>query len=194
MSPVGLRSMKNSLTPTTVCGLGIAALLAGCTPTTPPAPTQSPTVNISPTVEASLTPSLENTPLATGTPMNLATPSATGTPTAAVDGLLVTIVTPGSGKAIAVGDAGKFHYTGWLAGFEAGAPFDSSKTKEPLPLRLGEGSVIDGWEKGLVGMTPGEVRRLEISPELGYGADGYPPLIPQNATLFFEVEYLGPGQ
>ena len=112
----------------------------------------------------------------------------------AVEGLVITTVTPGSGDAIATGQAGKFHYTGWLEGFEVGTPFDSSKGKEPLPVRLGEGSVIDGWEKGLVGMTPGEVRRLEIAPELAYGADGYPPLIPPSSTLFFEVEYLGPDQ
>lgn len=110
------------------------------------------------------------------------------------EGLIVTTVTPGSGKAIAAGDNGKFHYTGWLNGFESGTPFDSSRGKSPFSVRLGEGAVIEGWDKGLVGMTPGEVRRLEIAPELAYGADGYPPLIPANSTLFFEVEYLGPDQ
>ena len=56
-----------------------------------------------------------------------------------------------------------------------------------LRFRLGAGSLIKGWEQGLVGANLGEVVELRIPASLGYGANGAPPTIPANADLIFKV-------
>ncbi len=101
----------------------------------------------------------------------------------------------GSGEAIKAGEVGKFHYTGWLDGFNGKEKFDSSRDpgRQPFQVKLGAGQVIKGWDEGLVGMKPGEIRQLEIPYNLAYGERGQSK-IPPYATLFFEVEYLGIGE
>jgi FKBP-type peptidyl-prolyl cis-trans isomerase len=55
-------------------------------------------------------------------------------------------------------------------------------------VQLGAGTVIAGWDEGLVGIKKGGRRMLTIPPEMGYGAEGYPPDIPPNETLVFVVD------
>ncbi len=94
----------------------------------------------------------------------------------------------GSGAATKSGDTVSVHYTGTLAD---GSKFDSSLDRgTPFEFTIGAGRVIKGWEEGLLGMNVGGKRRLIIPPELGYGPAGYPPVIPQNATLYFDIELL----
>ncbi|WNG42908.1 FKBP-type peptidyl-prolyl cis-trans isomerase [Archangium minus] len=79
------------------------------------------------------------------------------------------------------------HYTGWLPD---GSRFDTSRDTpdKPIDFTLGKGTVIDGWEEGVVGMKVGGQRRLVIPSELGYGEAGYPGVIPGNSVLVFDVE------
>jgi FKBP-type peptidyl-prolyl cis-trans isomerase len=71
-----------------------------------------------------------------------------------------------------------------------GTKFDSSYDRgQPFSFTLGSGQVIEGWEKGLLGMKVGGKRRLFIPPEMGYG-ERQVGSIPPNSALIFEVELL----
>ena len=64
------------------------------------------------------------------------------------------------------GDTVKVHYTGTL---EDGTVFDSSLEREPLEFTLGEGQLIPGFEKTVLGMSAGESRTVTIPAEEAYG-------------------------
>jgi FKBP-type peptidyl-prolyl cis-trans isomerase 2 len=66
------------------------------------------------------------------------------------------------------GDNVSVHYTGKL---EDGTVFDTSlaEGREPLTVTLGQGQLIPGFENGLIDMTAGEMKTIEIEPENAYG-------------------------
>jgi FKBP-type peptidyl-prolyl cis-trans isomerase len=94
----------------------------------------------------------------------------------------------GTGAEATAGKQVTVHYVGTLTN---GSKFDSSRDRnEGFSFQLGAGQVIQGWDKGVAGMKVGGLRKLTIPPEMGYGARGFPPVIPPNSTLVFEVELL----
>jgi FKBP-type peptidyl-prolyl cis-trans isomerase FkpA len=95
----------------------------------------------------------------------------------------------GTGAEAKSGHNVSVHYVGTLTN---GSKFDSSRDRgSPFEFQLGAGMVIKGWDQGVAGMKVGGLRKLTVPPELGYGARGFPPVIPANSTLVFEVELLG---
>jgi len=89
----------------------------------------------------------------------------------------------GDGDRAGRGDTVSVKYRGTL---EDGTEFDAGT----YPFQIGAGMVIAGWEEGISGMRVGGKRKLTIPPDLAYGAQGRPPVIPPNSTLIFDVELL----
>jgi peptidylprolyl isomerase len=102
--------------------------------------------------------------------------------------LVVTDVVKGKGKTAKAGDDVDVRYVG--TSWSTGAEFDSSwsRGKAPFSFPLGAGRVIPGWDQGVAGMKVGGRRLLVIPPDLGYGAQGSPPVIAPNETLIFVVD------
>lgn len=96
----------------------------------------------------------------------------------------------GAGKEAVSGKIVFVHYTGWIYDDgKKGKKFDSSRDRgKPFEFKLGKRMVIAGWDEGVAGMKEGGKRTLIIPSTLGYGARGFPPVIPSNATLIFDVE------
>jgi peptidylprolyl isomerase len=111
-------------------------------------------------------------------------PKPTGTPPRK---LVKEDIVKGKGPGAKPGDTVTVNYVG--LNFSNGQEFDSSwDSGASFPVQLGAGMVIEGWDKGLVGIRKGGRRMLTIPPEMGYGAEGYPPDIPPNETLVFVVD------
>ena len=102
-------------------------------------------------------------------------------------GLQYVVLKKGDGKGCPkYGKPVTVHYTGTLLD---GRMFDSSVHRgQPATFQIGQ--VIEGWNEALQTMSKGEKRTLIIPPELGYGVQGYPGIIPPNSYLIFDVELL----
>jgi peptidylprolyl isomerase len=97
----------------------------------------------------------------------------------------------GAGAAAKAGDNISVQYV--LATYSARKVIQSSWTGQPFQFTLGEGQVIPGWDKGVVGMQVGGRRELIIPPSLGYGANSPGAGIAANDTLVFVVDLLKIG-
>ena len=103
-------------------------------------------------------------------------------------GLQIKTIVAGTGDKAEAGKTVVVHYTGWLLD---GTKFDSSVDRgTPFEFQLGAGRVIKGWDEGVATMNIGGKVELIIPPDLAYGASGAGGVIPANATLKFEIEFL----
>jgi FKBP-type peptidyl-prolyl cis-trans isomerase len=168
-----------------ITGLLALSALAGsaCTQATPS------TSQVAPSTEVQST-----TPSEAAAPSETVAPPVAVAPTPPAAKLKIKDTKAGKGTAVKTGDTVTVHYTGWLMD---GTKFDSSlDSGQPFTFTVGAGRVIEGWDVGLVGMKVGGTRVLTIPSQMGYGAQGYAPKIPGDATLKFEIKLLSiaPGQ
>ena len=98
----------------------------------------------------------------------------------------------GEGPKVKEGQKVAVQYSGWLWD-DNSKYFDSSwqDGREPFPVDpVGQASVIEGWNEGLVGAKVGSQIVLVVPPDKGYGEQGSPPSIPGNAPLMFVIDIL----
>jgi peptidylprolyl isomerase len=107
----------------------------------------------------------------------------------APDDLLIEDLVVGTGEEAKTGQSAVVHYVG--VGVSSGEEFDASWNRgEPFVFSLGEGYVIQGWDRGVVGMKVGGRRRLVIPAHLGYGDRGAGGVIAPGETLIFVVDLI----
>ncbi|KAJ3695854.1 hypothetical protein LUZ60_001231 [Juncus effusus] len=85
------------------------------------------------------------------------------------------------------------HCTGFGKDGDLAKKFWSTKDpgQQPFSFKIGLGSVIKGWDEGVMNMQVGEVARLQCTPDYAYGASGFPAWgIQPNSPLIFEIEVL----
>lgn len=70
-------------------------------------------------------------------------------------------------KSAGSGDTVRVHYTGTL---DDGSVFDSSKDRDPLEFIIGDGQMIQGFEKAVTGMNVGDTKTVKIAANEAYGA------------------------
>ncbi|GJG84912.1 peptidyl-prolyl cis-trans isomerase [Gemmatimonadetes bacterium T265] len=92
----------------------------------------------------------------------------------------------GSGNQAVKGATLSYYYTGYLANGRAFGTNASSTS--PLTFVLGNGEVIRGFDRGLLGIRAGGRRRLIIPPSLGYGETSHGTGIPAGSVLVFVVD------
>jgi len=104
-------------------------------------------------------------------------------------GVTIETLNPGDGsKFPKPGDLVSIHYVGTLLD---GTQFDSSRDRgKAFKTQIGVGKVIKGWDEGVPQLSVGQKAVLTVSPDYAYGARGFPPVIPPNATIKFEVELI----
>ncbi|KAL1411285.1 FK506 binding protein proline rotamase rapamycin-binding protein [Vanrija albida] len=105
-------------------------------------------------------------------------------------GVTIERISPGDGKTFPKkGDKVTIHYVGTLE--KDGSKFDSSRDRgSPFQCQIGVGQVIKGWDEGVPQLSLGEKAILTATPDYAYGPRGFPPVIPPNSTLKFEVELI----
>ncbi len=105
-------------------------------------------------------------------------------------GLKYLDVVVGTGEEVQKDSFVSMHYTGWFwIDGQKGEQFDSSIDRgEAYSRFLGQGRLIEGWDKGVPGMKVGGKRTMILGYDMAYGEAGRPPKIPPKTDMFFEIE------
>jgi FKBP-type peptidyl-prolyl cis-trans isomerase len=145
------------------------------------------------TAEQSTAQTCETRPVTAEAPVEVSTDLAVAPEVPPTDApppcdLEISDVVVGAGPEAVDGSTVAVKYVGAFYG--TGEEFDSSwsrGTDETLPVTLGAGQVIPGFEQAISGMRVGGRRTVTIPSDLGYGPAGQGP-IPGGATLVFVLD------
>lgn len=103
--------------------------------------------------------------------------------------LKITDLKEGTGEPAKAGDTITLHYVGVLS--TDGTEFDNSYDRgQPFTFTIGSGQVIEGWDKGMVGVKVGGQRQLDIPAALAYGDQQKGDIIKPGSALTFVVDVM----
>ena len=109
-------------------------------------------------------------------------------------GAMLEILTEGTGDACTPGKQADVRYIGKLMSngtiFDTnvkGARASDTTTKPTLPVVIGQGGVIKGFDEGLAMLKKGSKANIYIPAELGYGGQAQGADLPAYSNLVFEV-------
>ncbi|MFF7159044.1 FKBP-type peptidyl-prolyl cis-trans isomerase [Streptomyces sp. NPDC008139] len=156
-----------------------------------PAASESPSTSGSPSASATPSTKIVAGPvpdITGGTKFGEKPAVAKGTGTPSTD-LAVKTVIQGDGAAIVAGDYVTTNYLGQI--WDTAKVFDTSYGRAPYTNVIGQGKVIPGWDKGLVGQKVNSRVEMAIPPALGYGTSGNSQAgIKGTDTLVFVIDVL----
>jgi peptidylprolyl isomerase len=111
-------------------------------------------------------------------------------PSALPTELVVTVLREGAGEPAKEGDTVVVHYVGVRS--TDGTEFDNSYDRgQPFPVQnIGQASVIDGWNQGLLGVTTGSQVQFDIPADLAYGDNPQGDVIQAGDALTFVVDVM----
>ncbi len=100
-------------------------------------------------------------------------------------GLKYAVLSEGSGDKPEKGELVMIQFTGWLSD---GSNFGSSEGGPPVQFIVGNEEILPGWDEAVLLMQEGEKAQFIMPPELAFGAEGIPGLVPPDETVTFELE------
>lgn len=163
------------------------------------------TIAVAQPVETSATNTMTTMPLADETTATITQEELTTQPATSVDnqttqtvadaatsvtlpgGTLYQVLKMGSGALASTTGTRLIHYTLFLTD---GTKLESSRDAEfPVPFQFvpGEGQAIKGMEEGTNDMRVGEMRKLYVPADQGYGENAHGN-VPPNSSLVFTIE------
>ena len=99
---------------------------------------------------------------------------------------LTTFTNPNDDTRIAQGSQVALHFS---VALENGIEIDNTRSyPEPVSLVIGDGNLLEGFEKALLGLRAGDRRTVHLPPE-----DAFGPWNPENVQLFDTVQFVKAG-
>jgi FKBP-type peptidyl-prolyl cis-trans isomerase SlpA len=99
---------------------------------------------------------------------------------------LTTFTNPNEDTRIALGSQVSLHFS---VALENGIEIDNTRSyPEPVSLVIGDGNLLEGFEKALLGLRAGDRRTVHLPPE-----DAFGPWNPENVQSFDTVQFVKAG-
>ena len=101
-------------------------------------------------------------------------------------GIKYAVITEGEGPTAEIGEVVEVHFTAWVE--EDLSMFGDSHNGLPLQFILGREEILAGWDEAVSLMQQGESAQFILPPELAFGEEGVPGMVPPNANVIFELD------